>query len=245
VRIVQHSKNEGLAAARNTALRHSQHEIVASVDADVVPEADWLERLLPCFNDPTVGAAGGALHEAVIRTLADRWRAVHYAQSWGEREIVDPPFLTGSNLVVRKSAIRDAGWYDERFRTNGEDVEMSQRLRNHGYHLVYQPCARARHLRSDTVMSLFRLYWRAWVFGTQAYFGGISVKEMWRNFWHSHLRGISYRMARLDVANKRYCLVWLDLALLFYLLYRDVRLFASPSLRREFRRLKPLTSSEG
>src|SRR5581483_800974 len=47
------------ATARNLSYRLTGGEVLAFVDDDAFPEPDWLERLLPFFDDPSVGGVGG------------------------------------------------------------------------------------------------------------------------------------------------------------------------------------------
>jgi glycosyltransferase involved in cell wall biosynthesis len=51
VRIVQHVKNAGLAAARNSAVRHSQGELVALLDADDYWLPSYLEHQTALFDN--------------------------------------------------------------------------------------------------------------------------------------------------------------------------------------------------
>src|SRR5437667_11572176 len=59
--VIENSHPRGLGGARNTGIDAASRSIVAFVDDDTRPEADWLERLHDCFADPTAVGAGGAL----------------------------------------------------------------------------------------------------------------------------------------------------------------------------------------
>lgn len=62
VRLIQHQRNRGLAAARNTAIQCAQHEFLAAVDADVVIEPEWLGCLFADINtDESIAGVGGRL----------------------------------------------------------------------------------------------------------------------------------------------------------------------------------------
>ena len=47
------------ATARNFAFGLASGEVLAFLDDDAFAEPDWLERLLPLYDDPTVGGVGG------------------------------------------------------------------------------------------------------------------------------------------------------------------------------------------
>ena len=106
VRVIRHDKNKGLAAARNTAFLHATHPLVGAIDADVLPEPNWLEHLLTHFADPQVVGTGGRLIEAHHSRPADAWRATHMTQDLGtERIDIEYPShkrLGGFGTIFRK-----------------------------------------------------------------------------------------------------------------------------------------------
>jgi glycosyltransferase involved in cell wall biosynthesis len=160
VRVVRHGQNRGLGAARNTAVRSAQTPYVASVDGDVVAHPDWLERMMGVASEGPWTGMGGDLRETQLGSWADRWRALHMRQSWGERRIEDPAFLFGANTLFRREAIIAVGGYNEVHRTNGEDLDLCRRLKAAGHRLLYDPVAVCDHLRTDTLRSLSRTFWR-------------------------------------------------------------------------------------
>lgn len=159
-RVIRHGANRGLAAARNTAVRSVTTSWIASVDADVVASPDWLATLARGAVAGGFAGACGQLEETRLSRLADRWRDTHLRQWWGESRIEDPPFLFGNNTLFSRAALEQAGLYDERCRTNGEDHDISSKLKQAGLRLLYDPSARCRHLREDTVRSICRTVWR-------------------------------------------------------------------------------------
>ena len=233
VTLVRHERNRGLAAARNTAFRSARCEFVASLDADCVAEPAWLENLAPHLNDPGVAGVGGALAEGVQISLADRWRNAHMPQQWGPAPIRNPKFLFGCNNLFRKSAVLGVGGYDESMRSNGEDCDLSSRLRAKDWQLLYDPGAHATHLRSDTVGSILDTYWRWWKSGVNAYSKGISLRSVAGHALFIHFDSFLQELRR-DLEARRFELLPLDFALLGYLPYRDFRLWLA-SRSRPFR----------
>lgn len=219
VRIIRHEGNKGLAAARNTAFHHARNELVASLDADCVPDAHWLERLVPLFDDETVAIAGGRLVETVLESVADRWRKSHMTQDWGELRVRNPSFMFGNNNIIRKTCLEQVGGYNEQLRTNGEDADLSGRLMAAGYTAVYEPGAIVNHLRRDTVPSLLDNYWRYWCFGSRAYFDRFRLKTFLRYQYHHFRQFVD--VLNHDWQRRNYDLLWLDVLLPFYMLYRD------------------------
>lgn len=183
IKVVPHSSNRGLAAARNTGLMHARNELVASLDADCVADRTWLERLVLHMEDPRVAMAGGRLEETEVHGLADRWRQAHMTQSWGETLCRDPAFMFGNNSLLRRSVALALGGYNEALRTNGEDADFSRRLMLAKHVTVYDPTAVVRHLRTDTLHSLVRTVWRYRVFGSQVYLHGTNATAVRRSLY--------------------------------------------------------------
>ncbi len=159
VEVVRQPSNLGLAEARNTAIRLADTEVVAAVDSDVVASPHWLETMLGNLADAEVGAVTGCLAERYQATPADLWRALHMKQHYGKARILDPGPFSGSNHVLRKSAWEDVGGFDTSYRTHSEDCDLSRRIGEKGWRIVYEAEARAEHLRQDTVRSIARAKW--------------------------------------------------------------------------------------
>jgi GT2 family glycosyltransferase len=222
VRIVRHEKNKGLAAVRNTAFAHASHPLIAAVDADVLPEPSWLEALLSNFDDPRVAGGGGRLIEAYHTTPADAWRAVQMTQDLGlERIDIEYPShkrLGGFGTLFRKDAVLAVGGYNERYRTNFEDVDLCERLLAAGHKLVFEPRAVAFHQRRDSIRSVIRTSWN-WDFYFHYFRGG------YNNIWLKIL--LNFRAARAliwsHLRHRLFSFLLVDLHLPFVLSWMDLR----------------------
>ncbi len=150
-----------LGHGRNLAIEACRTPWLASCDADVTLEREWLEALLRAANQPARGGArlaavGGGTREA-LHTRADAWRAVNMPHNWGPAGF-DNPFMLVSEMMARVDALRAIGGYlpDLRY---GEDSDMCQRLRHADFTLRYTPKAVAWHDRRDTPGSVLDLRW--------------------------------------------------------------------------------------
>ena len=237
VTLVRHPHNSGLGAARNTAFGAARNELVASLDADCVPDPGWLAGLMRHFDDPKVGGVGGRLIEGIQQTLADRWRCAHMPQEWGEKPLLNPRFLFGCNNMFRRSAVLQVGGYDASMRTNGEDTDLSQRLRDKGWDLLYDPEARAVHLRHDTTRSILDTYWRWWRFGVRAYANGVRLRSVLGHALFVHFGSTFLDLVRSDLNAQRFDLLGLDLVALGYFPYRDFRLWLASRPKSASRRV--------
>ena len=224
VRLISHNENRGLAAARNTAIRNINTEFIASIDADCVPEPDWLSWIMERFDSPKTAGAGGKLLEMDSSSVFDFWRSVHMKQYWKDSQVF-PPFLFGSNTVFRRKALINIGLYNENYKSNYEDVDICNRFREAGYVLIYEPKAAARHLRRDDIYSVLNNYWK-W---NLAYYQKEKHYSPPKNlaFKIKDNLGLANRYLEEDIASRRYQLLYLDFLLSLHHSLRDFEYFIS------------------
>lgn len=226
VTIIRHPQNRGLAAARNTGLRNARNELVASLDADCIADHCWLETLVGEMKTDKVAVTGGKLIETVLESLADRWRRAHMTQDWGEQRLENPSFMYGNNTLMRKSAAKNVGWYDESHRTNGEDLDMSRRLMKAGYTCIYQPKAVVGHLRQDNLRSILDTYWRWWKFGTGTHIKKFTPLQIILDIGGGHILRTLRRVLWPDLRRGNWELLGIDMLLPAYMIGRYVELVA-------------------
>lgn len=149
----------GLDVARNLALREARGEIVAFLDDDAIPEADWLRALVDPFDDPAVACVTGLTLPLELESPAQRWFERYSSFNRGfERVIYDRARLdplaagrvgAGANMALRRALVPDGG-FDEALDAgtatrSGGDTELFSRVLAAGHRIVYEPAAVARH----------------------------------------------------------------------------------------------------
>ncbi|RMD77571.1 MAG: glycosyltransferase family 2 protein [Lentisphaerae bacterium] len=232
--IVRLPENRGLANARNVALDHTRTELIAALDADVMPAHDWLEKMLEACNSQRAHGVGGRLDEYYQHRPADCWRARHMAQHWGDTLTTTPRFLYGANTLFLTEVLKHAGGYDPELRTNNEDRTMSDLLVEKGYTLVYTPAARAYHLRKDTNRTILQGYWkwhhaRGLKLGHFHHFSRLCRRIAEVNF------GIGRYRVDLDINEKRFDLLRFDVAIPWVFSVLDVQLYNRLNPQQPFR----------
>lgn len=149
--------NRGFAAAANRGFELAATEFVALVNTDIELDPDWIERSesrlmrelsaasvatkMVDLADPTrIYDTGDFLRrdgatEQRGRFRADTGRFDQPGEVWS---------ACAGAALYRRSAVIEAGAFDEFLGTYLEDVELGLRLRLAGWSCVYEPCV-ARH----------------------------------------------------------------------------------------------------
>jgi len=231
--LIRHRRNRGVAAARNTAVRAARGELIASLDADLVAPRDWLARMLANFSGRRriVGCCGQVI-EQYTDTVADRWRATHMRLSFGRRRSYSPRWLYGGIALIRRDALLEVGLLDERCRSAYEDVDLSNRLRECGHTLLYDPAVVATHLKRSTPNDVVRGFWSYWAGKNEMEGAYRSLAAAGRSLVRRQMGIAAYRLAT-DIKRRRYELLPLDLLIPLTFCVRDLeKMVQLKTLRR-------------
>ena len=127
----------------------------------------------------------------------------------------------GANTMFRKASLQAIGGYDEKFRTNGEDVDICRRLYRDGGVLVYEPSAVAFHSRRDTLRSVLNMQWRHLRNPYCVYHPPNTIRKMLTMVRRQLSHSASHRLMP-DLKNRRYKIAFISFIYLFYAFYREV-----------------------
>ncbi|MBX9718892.1 MAG: glycosyltransferase, partial [Microbacteriaceae bacterium] len=162
--VVANPSNDGFAGGCNRGVRAASGEIVAFLNNDARPDANWLSSAVERFADPTIGAVAsqvldweGATVDYVGSALT--WFGMGYKPFVGhpipdDAEIAkDVLFGTGSGMFVRREFFEQLGGFDERFFMFFEDVDFGWRLTLAGHRFVYEPRSKVFHKHHASMSS--------------------------------------------------------------------------------------------
>lgn len=153
LRILQEER-KGPAAARNKGLFHATGEIIAFTDADCTVDKDWIQKIIVPLQDRQVGVVGGRIAaarpcnkiEEFGETIHDHEKAIRACT---------PPYVNTGNWASRLTVLKEVNGFDENLIT-GEDSDLSRRIYQAGYRLVYEPEAIVYHRNEKTLWNLFK-----------------------------------------------------------------------------------------
>ena len=183
VSLVESPVNLGFCAGNNRLIEDSNADAVALLNNDTRPERGWLRELVA-----TLAAAPSDV--AAVSGLIVDWEGArldfarglmtfdgHALQRDFRRRLgsVQLPaegaellFACGGNMLVRRTAFRAAGGFDESYFAYYEDVDLGWRLWAGGERVVFAPRAVVRH-RSAASSDLLGLFNRGFLFERNAF----------------------------------------------------------------------------
>ena len=131
VKIFHRNTSRGKGDALNFAFQQSTGEIIATFDADDVPEVQSIRKALRYFNRPEIGAVHGFhrtlnLKESVIARLAAYETFLYRLANDGKYALRLFVTFSGSNTFFRRSALERVGLWDSNSLV--EDAELAVRF---------------------------------------------------------------------------------------------------------------------
>ncbi|MHB9025983.1 MAG: glycosyltransferase family 2 protein [Armatimonadota bacterium] len=183
----------GKGAALNAAMLKVTNEFVAIYDADNRPETNALKLLVAQFlRTPGLGASVGKFRTGNKRlNLLTRcinieglsYQGILQAGRWC---LWKTSALTGTNYVIRRSALKIAGGWD--VEALAEDAELSVRLYQAGYKIAYVPVSVSWEQEPET--------WQVWLKQRTRWARGTNyaIAKGARTFWQSR-----HKLATLEM----------------------------------------------
>lgn len=139
--VLETCKKPGSYAARNVGMRTANGEVIAFLDADCLPEKDWLKQGFAAVQSaPLKTLIGGE----VKLTKSEKPTAVELYQcltGFGQQDNIEQQsFSVTANLFVRREQALFIGEFNENLLSGG-DVEWSWRARALGFDIKFSPSA--------------------------------------------------------------------------------------------------------
>jgi cellulose synthase/poly-beta-1,6-N-acetylglucosamine synthase-like glycosyltransferase len=129
------------AGALDAAMNQVESDFIAIFDADFIPDADWLQKTIPYFQDEKIGVVQtrwGHINKtySVLTELQAFGLNGHFAIEQGGRNAAGHFInFNGTGGVWRKKCIEDAGGWEHDTLT--EDLDLSYRAQLKGWKFQY------------------------------------------------------------------------------------------------------------
>ena len=167
--IVVNENRKGLLWAREAGRVAASGNIIVNIDADCLPETNWLSRGMAHFKKDHVVALTGPYDYYdggfFFRTSSLLTQKYIYKLT---SLILQAPFikkgaiLTGGNSFIRTNVLNKVGGYTTSILFYGEDTDTAKKIAQHG-NVVFSPSLHmktsARRFKSEGTIHLMFKYW--------------------------------------------------------------------------------------
>ena len=176
VKIFETGENLGFAIGNNFAKDIVNSEYVLFLNTDTVVPAGTLSGSLGYLKKHKLGALGcklilpdGSLDKDARRSFITPWiglvllflkldrifpRSKLFAKYWygyiPDDKIHEVDALQGAFFLTTKNILDKVGWFEEDYFLDGEDIDLSWKIKNLGYKIVYYPEVSIVHIKGAT-----------------------------------------------------------------------------------------------
>lgn len=157
---------KGTNSARERGRRGAHGDIIVTMDADCLPDKDWLSKGAMRFKDQSVVALTGPYDYAdappFFRHMSFYFQKYVYRLANSITQAMGKGALSiGGNVFIRADVLEKIGGIDVSFIFHGDDTDTATRLSKHGK-VVFDPKlvmrTSARRFQREGIMSLQSKY---------------------------------------------------------------------------------------
>ena len=172
-------ENTGFARANNAIMRRTKSEYVLLLNSDTIVGENIFTKMIPWMDAHSnvavstcrVEFPSGSLDPACHRGFPTPWASCTYmiglskafpkSAVFGQyhqtyKDFSNPHEIdsgSGAFYLVRRSAIKEVGFLDERFFMYAEDLDWSKRFKEHGWKVWYLPISTVIHVKGQSGVS--------------------------------------------------------------------------------------------
>lgn len=174
ITIIRNQHNVGFPVACNIGIKHSRGDYYLFINPDAYVEENTLSMVLAALvADPRAGMAtacvvnpDGSEQRGCRRNFPDLKSAVsdifglykifpkqfpnfNQTKTAMPTTIVAVPAISGSFMLIKKSALEKVGLWDEAYYLHNEDLDLCKRFENAGYTILWVPFAKVVHYQGS------------------------------------------------------------------------------------------------
>lgn len=207
VEILENGVNLGFGGGNNIGIRLAAErsaDYVWLVNNDTVADARALSVMVKVAErNPNVGAVGSVLYSMIEPNKIQTWGGGKVNLWTGiirHIGITHVDYITGASMLIRATALKEVGLFDEDFFLYWEDTDLCFRLRRAGWKLAVASDSMLRHAESaslgkanplldayanESAVLFFRRYAPVPFVPILILIGGRIVKRLLRGKWHN------------------------------------------------------------
>ena len=200
VHLIANANNAGFSVANNQAIRQARGRYVLVLNPDTIVQENTLVTLVRFLDEhPDAGAAGCKILHADGTFALESRRAfptprVAFFRMTGlsalfprspvfgrynmthlpENETAEVDALSGSCMMLRRTALDEAGLFDEEFFMYGEDIDLCYRIQQARWKIFYTPETEIIHYKGQSTrkseLRYVRLFYGAMLRFTEKHF---------------------------------------------------------------------------
>jgi len=182
-RLLENKTNVGFGKANNIGLKKAEGKYILFLNSDTLVDSVNFQELISVMDkDEKIGVLtvrvnleNGSLDQASHRGFPTIWRSFTYFSklehltkyvpllnrifggyhlthlSHNTMHEIESP--SGAFFLTRKSLLDEVGGFDEKFFMYGEDLDLSMRIKNLGYKILFYPEQSITHLKGKSGMT--------------------------------------------------------------------------------------------
>jgi glycosyltransferase involved in cell wall biosynthesis len=161
-------KNKGTQWAREAGRKIATGEIIANIDADCLPDRDWLKKGVEYFSYPNIVSVGGPYDYYDAKPGFRKFSLFFQKNIYSLFNILMQFFKRGAasiggNVFFRAETLQKIGGYDTKFVFYGDDTDTAKRMSKEGRvifdrNLVVKTSARRLNSQGSLKTSIIYIY---------------------------------------------------------------------------------------
>ena len=149
IKLVALKKNVGISAGRNAGIKVAAGDIILCLDSDASPAMDALTNIVRKFQSaPEIGVINSKIVDATTREIgAAGWVYSEKGKIDQDSEFLSYSFSEGG-AAIRREVFDKVGLFWDRLFFGSEGTELSLRVLDAGYQILYYPASLVYHRAS-------------------------------------------------------------------------------------------------
>ena len=148
--VIVKNRKRHAAGGRNAGIKRAKGDVIAFIDADCIPDHNWLREIHKAFEEDQIDGLGTYIEPAKTDNIYEEfWShlSLQILMSYGEEpyyvtdQQLNTAFITAS-CAYKRSLLYKIKGFSNYFANNAEDIDLCWRALKAGARLKYVPSAR-------------------------------------------------------------------------------------------------------